>query len=65
MRPGNGTPNSRSLSGFLESDLRQSLVLLQNRVASLEAYLAIGTSHETTPVSAPQKVVEPPAEEPS
>jgi hypothetical protein len=34
---------ARSLSGFLEADLRQALVLLENKVAALEAYVAIST----------------------
>ena len=30
---------ARALSGFLESDLRQALVLLEGKIAALEAYL--------------------------
>jgi hypothetical protein len=37
---------ARSLSGFLESDLRQAIVLLENKLATLESYLAIVSSDE-------------------
>jgi hypothetical protein len=30
---------ARSLSGFTEADLRQAIVKLQNKIATLEAYL--------------------------
>ena len=32
---------ARGLSGFLEADLRQALVVLENKIAALEAYVSI------------------------
>src|SRR5262249_53057640 len=40
---------ARSLSGFLESDLRRTLVLLQNKLAPLEAYLSPPPTAMPTP----------------
>jgi hypothetical protein len=38
---------ARSLSGFLEGDLRHALVLLDNKIATLKAYLAIQEKEAT------------------
>jgi hypothetical protein len=43
---------ARGLSGFLEADLRRALVLLDNKVAVLEAYLAIPPGTESRPSQA-------------
>ena len=42
---------ARALSGFLETNLRQGIVLLENKIASLEAYFAI-VSGNTEPARA-------------
>lgn len=34
---------ARGLSGFLEADLRQAIAMLESKIASLEAYLAISS----------------------
>jgi hypothetical protein len=53
---------ARSLSGFLEADLRQALVLLENKIATLEAYLAIAASHDTArPTTQPASIAPTPA----
>lgn len=52
---------ARRLSGFLESDLRLALVLLENKVNALEAYASVAPSSHAAP--APPKA--PPREEPS
>jgi hypothetical protein len=39
---------AHGLSGFLEADLRQALVLLENKIAALEAYVAITTAEPET-----------------
>jgi hypothetical protein len=38
---------ARSLSGFLETDLRQALVLLENKIAALEAYADLKAEGKT------------------
>jgi hypothetical protein len=40
---------ARTLTGFLEADLRQGLVLLQNKIATLEAYLTIAPPADALP----------------
>jgi signal transduction histidine kinase len=47
---------ARTLTGFLEADLRQALVLLQDKIATLEAYLAIPSpgAKPTPPPPRPQ-----------
>ena len=46
---------ARVLSGFLEADMRQALVQLENKIASLEAYMAIlpSSMEPATTTSAP------------
>ncbi len=47
---------ARGLSGFVEADLRQALVLLQNKVAALKAYLAVsGEPGGLAPRRSPQE----------
>jgi hypothetical protein len=52
---------ARALSGFLDADLRQAVVLLENKIAALEAYIAIASPDEPAS-TAP---VEPQVKEPS
>ena len=40
---------ARSLGGFLETEMRQAMVLLDNKVAALEAYLSIATPDAKEP----------------
>jgi hypothetical protein len=56
---------ARGLSGFLDGDLRRALVLLQNKVATLEAYLSPSPSNAAPPPSPGKVVSEPPSKEPS
>ena len=49
---------ARGLSGFIEADLRQALVLLESKIAALEAYLAVGAA-TTGPVGGPEQASEP------
>jgi hypothetical protein len=42
---------ARGLSGYLEADLQQALVLLMNKITTLEAYVAIASSDEPRPAT--------------
>ncbi len=44
---------ARALSGLLEGDLRQALVLLQNKIGALEGYLSISSLGDAVPAPAP------------
>jgi small-conductance mechanosensitive channel len=55
---------TRTLAGFLDSDLRRALVLLQNKVNTLEAYLSPPPS-SAAPAPAAKPVTQPPTKEPS
>jgi hypothetical protein len=52
---------ARSLSGFVEADLRQALVLLENKVAALKAYVAITTAAPSGPAGSAEPAPEPTA----
>jgi hypothetical protein len=49
---------ARGLSGRLDADLRQSLALLEGKIASLEAYLALAPPVEKVAAPAPRPAVE-------
>jgi hypothetical protein len=53
---------ARALSGYLEADLRQTLVLLEAKVAALQAYLAVvsPTGAQAAPVPALAEAKEQP-----
>jgi hypothetical protein len=51
---------ARRLAGFLDGDLRRSLALLDGRIASLKAYLAVATPQAAPP---PAVAAETPAPE--
>ncbi len=55
---------ARSLGGFLDTELRKALVVLDNQTAALEAYLALHPM-ESEPVTAPPANKETTEEEPS
>jgi hypothetical protein len=55
---------ARGLAGFLDSDLRRALVLLQNKVNTLEAYLSPPPG-PAAPAAPAKAVTPPPSEEPS
>jgi hypothetical protein len=40
---------ARILTGFLEADLRQAVVQLENKIAALHAYVAVAPSQTTVP----------------
>ena len=42
---------ARALSGFLEADLRQALVLLENKIGAPEGYLAISSPTDAAPAA--------------
>ena len=50
---------ARSLSGLVEANLRHSLVLLDNKIAALEGYLAVATGN--APASGSARVLSEPA----
>lgn len=42
---------ARGLSGYVEADLQQALVLLMNKITTLDAYVAIATADEPRPAT--------------